>query len=109
MWEGVQSYCAGPSGSGCKHRRKRTKNILKYAPFDIDRNVARNAIRYAFMLTVSRALQIQYLSLVMLKDPMLTAALHLSNKVTVYLLDHRSRMGMVRSHEMTLKNACAPN
>lgn len=46
VWEGVQSYCTGPSGSGRKHRRKRTKDILKYTPFDIDRNVTRNAIRY---------------------------------------------------------------
>ena len=30
-----------------------SKDILKYAPFDIDRNRARNAIRYVFMLTVS--------------------------------------------------------
>lgn len=52
------------------------------------------------MLTVSRALQIQYLSLVMLKDIMLTATLHLSNKVTVYLLDHRSRMRKVGSRVM---------
>lgn len=33
VWEGVQSYCTGPSGSGRKQRRKRTKDILKYAPF----------------------------------------------------------------------------
>lgn len=52
------------------------------------------------MLTVSGALQIQHFSLVMLKDPMLTAALHLSNKVTVYLLDHRSRKRTVGSEEM---------
>lgn len=53
------------------------------------------------MLTVSRALQIQYFSLVvMLKEPMLTAALHLSNKVTVYLLDHRGRILKVGSQEM---------
>lgn len=37
------------------------------------------------MLTVSGALPIQYFSLVMVKDPVLTAALHLSNEVTVYI------------------------
>jgi len=30
-----------------------TKDILKHVPFDTDRSVARNAIRYVFMLTVS--------------------------------------------------------
>lgn len=53
--------------------------------------------------------RIQYLSLVMVKEPMLTAALHLSNKVTVYLLDHRRRWWDPKRwpDQMTLKNACA--
>lgn len=97
QWEGVQSYCTGPSGSGRKHRRKRTKDILKYAPFDIERNAGEECHSICFVLTVSRPLQIQYLALVMLKEPVLTAALHLSNKVTVYLLDHRSRIRTVGS------------
>lgn len=60
VWEGVQSYCCGPGRSGRKHRRKRAKDILKHTPFDIDRNVARNAIGYVLMLTVSGASQIQH-------------------------------------------------
>ena len=51
----------------------------------------RGGMPLCFVLTVSMELQIQYSSLVMLRDLMLTAALHLSNKVTVYLSDHRSR------------------
>lgn len=45
---GFQSYCTGPSGSGRKHRRKRTKDILKYAPFDIDRSVGRECHSICF-------------------------------------------------------------
>lgn len=60
VWEGVQSYCCGPGGSGRKHRRKRAKDILKHTPFDMDRNAARNAIGYVLMLTVSGASQIQH-------------------------------------------------
>lgn len=57
------------------------------------------------MLTVSRAVQIQYSPLVMLKAPVLTG-LHLSNKVTVYLSDHRGRVRKVGcTDQMTLKNA----
>lgn len=44
-----------------------------------------------FLLTVSMALQIQPSSLVMLKELVLTVALHLADKVTVDLSDHRSR------------------
>lgn len=97
-WEGVQSYCTGLSGSGRKHRRKRTKEILKYAPFDIERNVGRDAIRY--VLCWLYPWQIQYSSLVMVKEPVLTAALHLSDKVTVYLSDHRRRKRTPGSQEM---------
>lgn len=50
------------------------------------------------MLTVSTALQIQYFSLVMVKGLMLTTGLHLSNKVTVYLLDHRRRVERWEMH-----------
>lgn len=100
VWEGVQSYCTGPGGSGRKHRRKRTKDILKYAPFDIDRNVGEECHSIRVMLTVSRPACIQYLSpLVMVKQLVLTAALHLSNKVTVYLIGPQEERDS-RSQEM---------
>lgn len=74
-WGGVRRYCTGPSGSGRKHRRKRTKDILKYAPFDIDRNAGSgNATRYVIMLTVSGGHGPHPIPLVMKKDTMLTAS-----------------------------------
>lgn len=84
---GVRRYCTGPSGSGRKHRRKRTKDILKYAPFDIDRNGGpRNATRYVFMLTVSGGHN-QYFSPCHVKGHRVDRwrPFHLSDKVTVYL------------------------
>lgn len=93
-----------PSGSGRKHGRKRTKDILKYAPFDIDRNVGRNAVRYVLCWRYPGHCRFNTPPLVMVKEPMLTAALHLSNKVTVYLSDHRRRRRMVRSQEMHRSN-----
>lgn len=86
---GVRRYCTGPSGSGRKHRRKRTKDILKYAPFDIDRNGGpRNATRYVFMLTVSggHGPHPILLPLSCKRTPCWPlASFHLSNKLTVYL------------------------
>lgn len=106
VWEGVQSYCSGPGGSGHKHRRKRTKDILKHAPFDIDRNVWRNAIRYVSCWLYPGRRTFNTFSLVMVKDPMLTTALRLSHKVTVYLLDHRRRMKIPGDAEIEWPDCC---
>lgn len=89
-----------PSGSGRKHRRKRAKDILKHAAFDIDRNAGEECHPIGFRVDCIRGAADPTLSpLVMLKVPVLTAGRRLSDAVTVDPSDHRRR-AMVGSREI---------
>lgn len=99
---------AAPGGSGCKHRRKRAKDILKHAAFDSDRNAGEECHPIGFRVDCIRGAADPRLSpLVMLKVPVLTGGRRLSAALTVDPPDHRSSAGGVPTDPLTHKNSGA--